>query len=149
MLRFVTRFLSARRERCHAARSAVEISSCAKLAAPGNVQNARQLGASLPFVNLVSTHPKHSSPPPHPPRERDLWSYFADEEAGSTLGSVPRLSALAAARSGLALHFSSAEHVLPLQKLKRGYMGKKTIGLLFHYSHKMVNEPPTAGRAGQ
>lgn len=47
----------------------------------------------------------------------------------------------------MTLYFSSANHVFPPQKLKQGY--KKTIGLLFHYSHKMVNEPLTAGRVDQ
>lgn len=51
-------------------------------------------------------------------------------------------------QSGLPLYFSSAKHIFPPQKLKQEYK-KKTIGLLFYYSHKMVNEPLTAGRVSQ
>lgn len=46
---------------------------------------------------------------------------FSDEEAGTTFGNIPLLSALTTARSTLTLYFSSAKHVFPPQKLKQGY----------------------------
>lgn len=55
-----------------------------------------------------------SSPP-----EKDLRSYFADEEARATLRDIPPLSALAAVQSELTLYFSSARHVFLPRKLKQ------------------------------
>lgn len=53
--------------------------------------------------------------------EKDLWCYFADEEARTSLGNIPWLSALTTVRFGLTLYFSSAKHVFLPQKLKQGY----------------------------